>query len=142
MPGIDTANAAWKPGEMDDVTGSRLEAARLPEAINDVALECTMPREGPAAAQTTPQSQDYGTFHLNITPNCSRHTASRAVRMHLATVTSARFVHMAFASSSRWFQSHGRSFLHECRSGIFALEEARDAVNAMHSIRTQHLQSP
>ena len=47
MQGIDAANAASKPGEIDYVTRSRLEAAQFPKAIKELELERTTLSKAP-----------------------------------------------------------------------------------------------
>ncbi|CAE7495893.1 unnamed protein product [Symbiodinium natans] len=45
MQGIDAANAAWRPGEIDFVTRSRLEAAQFPKALQVAAYDSERSRE-------------------------------------------------------------------------------------------------
>ncbi|CAE7229405.1 unnamed protein product, partial [Symbiodinium microadriaticum] len=51
MQGIDAANAASKPGEIDYVTRSRLEAAQFPKAIKELELERTTLAKAPTKQQ-------------------------------------------------------------------------------------------
>ncbi|CAE7357374.1 unnamed protein product [Symbiodinium sp. CCMP2592] len=51
MQGIDAANAAWRPGEIDFVTRSRLEAAQFPKALKELEHEQEILAKAPTKAE-------------------------------------------------------------------------------------------
>ncbi|OLP96325.1 hypothetical protein AK812_SmicGene21465 [Symbiodinium microadriaticum] len=51
MQGIDAANAAWRPGEIDFVTRSRLEAAQFPKALKELEHEQEVLAKAPTKAE-------------------------------------------------------------------------------------------
>ena len=56
MQGIDAANAAIKPGEIDYVTRSRIEAAQFPQALQEIEKTQEKLREQPTKEQRVANS--------------------------------------------------------------------------------------
>mmetsp|Transcript_105140 Transcript_105140/g.272282 ORF Transcript_105140/g.272282 Transcript_105140/m.272282 type:complete len:179 (-) Transcript_105140:280-816(-) len=58
LQGVDAANAAWRPGEVDFVTRSRIEALQFPKMQKELQREEEKLRSVPTKAQRVQRAQD------------------------------------------------------------------------------------
>ena len=71
MQGIDAANAAIKPGEIDYVTRSRIEAAQFPQALKEIE-KTQEKREQPTKEQRVANSlKQFTTKLLRLEPRAT-----------------------------------------------------------------------